>query len=117
MESFPTYALLMFDGFQEEPESAVGRTEMEKGPPKQAQTRSRVMVPRPVRYLIGSKEDLEAFKAWFKSIGRGAAWFWWTDPVDGAIKRARIVQGKITYVPRVSTLRSWNAVFSLETWE
>ena len=116
MQTFPNYAILLFEGFAENPASNVSRTEMESGPPKQATTSSRGMVERPVVYALESPAQYQSFKDWVKSIGGGADWFLWNDPVDGVQKPARIVSGQISYKPRVSTLQSWRASFSLETW-
>ncbi len=117
MATFPTYPILLFDGFAEEPESAVLRTEMESGV-KQAMIRSRALVPRTVVYLLQSATDFQNFKIWVRdSIARGAAWFDWTDPVNNTTKKAQIVRGQIKYKPRNPQLESWTASFSLETWD
>jgi len=117
VQTFPAYAVLLFEGFAENPAPLVSRTEMESGPPKQAKSASRGMSERPVLYALENPAQLQSFKEWFKSIGSGADWFLWNDPVDGVQKPARIVGGQIAYKPRVSTLQSWRASFTLETWE
>jgi len=115
---FPSYAKLLLDGFGENPESAVLRTEMESGPKKQAQVRSRALVTRPMRCLFTSKADHESFKAWFRNdIARGAVWFDWTDTVTGTVKKAQIVGGKIESKPTRKDLERWIVSFELETWD
>lgn len=117
MAAFPAYAKLLLEGFGENPEPAVLRTEMESGPPKQAKIKSRVMVARPVIYALDSKADYLAFIAWFKTgVNYGSDFFDWTDPLDGLVKNARIVGGKIEARPINGALSQWRVSFSLENW-
>lgn len=118
MPTFPAYAKVLFDGFGENPESAVLRTEMESGPKKQAQVRSRALVVRPMRCLFTSKADYLSFETWFRTdIKRGAVWFDWTDPVSGTVKKAQIVNGKIEAKPTRKDMERWIVSFELETWD
>ena len=115
--AFPWYARLYLDGFAETPGVAVERSDMESGPAKQRKVRSRVLVQRPVKYALDSLVDYQNFMNWFKtSINNGADWFDWTDPVDGVIKQARIVDGNIQATPLNKTFRFWDVVFVIETW-
>lgn len=116
MPAIPVYAKL--HKFPFEPESAVLRTEMESGPPKQAKLRSRVMVERPVTYSLDSKADYLAFMTWVRgTINRGVSWFDWTDPLDNVTKLARIKGGKVSYKSLNAALSFWEASFVLETWD
>lgn len=119
MASFPAYATLWMDGFSEKTvPPAVLRTEMETGPPKQIKIRSRAMIHRSVVYAVYSKADYLAFKDWVKTtLNRGTDWFDWTDPVDGSLKSARIVNGDISGEPKDPMLTWWTISFTLETWE
>ena len=117
MQTFPdmSVARLLLEGYGEQPEPAVLRTEMESGPPKQARVLSRVMVTRPVVCYFATVANYQTFMAWFRDgINYGADWFHWPDPVDGTSKLARIVGGKVasTAISR----RQWRVTFSLETW-
>lgn len=118
MATFPAYAKLGFDGFARDRESALDRTQMESGPPKQLKVKSRVMVARPVVYFFDSLSDYNSFITWFQTtINFGADWFDWTDPVDAAVKTARIVNGKLDKeMPRRKTLDRWQIGFTIETW-
>lgn len=117
MASWPSYAGLRVEGFAEVRESAVERTEMESGPPKQARVRSRVMVRREVVVYLETKADYVAFVAWFRdSIAEGADWFTWTDPVDGASKQARVVAGEGLRAQPSPGLRYWTIPLMIETW-
>lgn len=118
MATFPAYALPLFEGFTERPDPAVLRTEMEAGPPKQALLVSRVMVARPMRFLITSKSNYQAFKTWFAdTIHRGADWFDWVDPLDGQTKSARIQGGTYDPQPQRKDLERWIVSLTIETWE
>jgi len=117
MQTFPDYLRRLAEGYAETPENAVDRTEMEKGPPKQRQVLSRVMVSRPMNYLAMGQQAYDDWREWFKSIGRGAAWFWWKDPLRGTLKRARIQGGTVSQTLIIAGQKIWKISFTLETWE
>jgi len=117
VETFPATGKLLATGYAENPQSAVQRTEMEESMAKQAKIRSSVSVQRPLEYLF-TKTDFLAFKTWFKAnIGRGADEFNWTDPVDGATKNGRIVNGEYSARPVNRLQLNWIVTFTLETQE
>lgn len=108
MAAFPSYASIMRDGYGEQREPALLRSEMESGPPKQARVRTRVMITRPVKVWLSSLADYQAFIAWFRDdIAEGADWFDWVDPVDGTTKSVRFVGGGITAVPAINATGGW----------
>lgn len=116
MATFPAYAKILQTGFAEQRESALLRTEMEDGPPKQARIKSRVMVTRPVTIQLQTKTDYQNFIAWFSTtINEGADWFDWTDPVSNTVKSTRFVSGTLEATP-AGGLRVWNIQAQLETW-
>lgn len=116
MPSFPSYAKLLADGYAEQRDSALLRTEMEDGPPKQARIRSRVMVTRPVTILLQSKADYQSFITWFSvDLDEGADWFDFTDPVSNTVKQARFVGEGLTAMP-TSALQVWTISAKIETW-
>ena len=116
MATFPAYAQLLATGFAEQRESALLRTEMESGPPKQAKIKSRVMVTRPVTILLSSKADYQSFVEWFSTaIDEGADWFDWRDPVSGAVKQARFVGGGIEATPS-GVFSAWTINTKIEAW-
>lgn len=117
MNVFPTYATLIFDGFSEDFEKSIMRTEFDSGLPRQAPTKSRAMHFRTLTYNLCSKTDYLSFLNWYDNdLGRGAYWFLWLDPVSGKNLRARIFEGDIKAVPLEKTLNKWNVTFRLETW-
>ena len=117
MAAFPSYAVLLFAGFGEQPDSALLRTTTESGPPKQSLLMSRVMVKRQVTIQLNSAADYQSFMTFFKTtISYGASWFDWLDPVDNITKQARIVAGQIQSAPMRPNLSLWRVSFQLETW-
>ena len=116
MPTFPTYAKLLADGYAEQRDSALLRTEMEDGPPKQAKIKSRVMVTRPVKILIQSRADYLNFVQWFATdLAEGSAWFDFVDPVSGTTKQARFVGGGLEASPQAG-LALWTIPLKIETW-
>jgi hypothetical protein len=116
--TFPLYATLLFDGFSEEVEPVIKRTDFESGIPRQAPLKSIAMHSRKVRYHICSAEEYRDFLKWFQcDAKRGASWFKWQDPVDKKFKRARIVDGKLSAEPQESSLNQWVISLEIETWD
>lgn len=116
MATFPTYAKILASGFAEQRESALLRTEMESGPPKQAKIKSRVMVTRPVSILLQSRADYLSFVDWFADdLNEGSDWFDFTDPVTHTVKQARFVGGGLEASPEAG-LTLWTINTKIETW-
>ena len=116
MPTFPSYATLLYNGYAEQRESALLRTEMEDGPPKQSRVKSRVMVTRPVSILLKSRADYLAFVDWFsEDLNEGASWFDFVDPVRNTTVQARFVGGGLDATP-ASGLRVWTIPLKIETW-
>lgn len=117
MASWPSYARILRDGYAENPETAVQRSDMETGPAKQVMLKSKVLVQRPVTVLISSAANYSSWLTWFQStISRGADWFDWTDPRTVTTKQARIVGGTYT-AEHAALLSAWKLRMTLETWE
>lgn len=117
MPALPSYVKILRGGFSEEPESALLRTDMETGPPKQALVKSRIMVSRPVELRIETLANYLAFKVWFRdTIHRGADWFDMIDPLDGTTRSTRFQGGKYTAAP-ASGKRLWTIKTTFETWD
>lgn len=108
MPVFPSYAKLLREGFSEQRESALLRTEMESGPPKQARVKSRVMVTRPVKIMLDNLADYQAFVEWFATdLAEGALWFDWADPVSGTTRQVRFVGGGLSAAPVAVVAGHW----------
>lgn len=117
MPAFPSYPLLLFDGIKRQREPGVDMTAMESGPPKQMKKQSRVMIRRPVTYLLKTAADYAAFIAWYENTINKVDWFDWTDPADGVTKRARIQGGDLKdEAPQRKIHDRWKVMFTIETW-
>jgi len=117
MATFPSYAQILFDGFSQERESALIRTEMDSGPPRQAKIKSRVMLTRNVNIYLDSKTALANFEEWYQDdINYGASWFDFVDPISGSTVQARFVGGAYTLKPMSAKLQDWQLSAKIETW-
>lgn len=118
MPTWPSYAHILRDGYTVTRESALQRTEMEDGPPKQTRVRSRVMVRRSFTVRLDAKADYTAFMSWFAdAINEGASMFDWTDPVDGTVRQARIVASEGLQQTTVGgKMTQWRIPVVIETW-
>lgn len=117
MAALPSYVKIMFDGYQQARDSAVLRTDMESGPPRQVRVKTRVMVTRSAKLFINTKDNFQAFETWFANdIQSGALFFDMRDPVSGATVEARFVDGAYTARPMVASLNAWEITCQLETW-
>lgn len=117
MPTFPAYAKILREGFAEQRESAILRTEMDSGPPRQAKVKSRVLITRPVAILLDTRADYQAFLAWYRDdLNEGAAWFDWTDPVAEAVIAARFTGAALQATPLSTVAGAWRVQAALETW-
>lgn len=115
--TFPSYAKIQFDSYSQQRESALMRTEMESGPPRQAKVRSRVMLTRSVKIYLATKADFQAFETWYASdLSLGASWFNFTDPVSKALVSARFVGGGYSATPVTAGLSGWMVTSKIESW-
>ena len=116
MATFPSIGTVMVAGYKQSPVSAVRRTAMDGGLPKQAAKFSRALLQRNITYLLTSAEK-STFSTFFQdTINRGADWFQWTDPLDDVEKTVRIVNGTLTETPSLPGPR-WFVGFVLESWD
>lgn len=117
MATLPATAKILFDGFAEQRESALMRTEMESGPPRQVKTKSRVMIKRPVSLLFSTKADYLSFLSWYSTdINEGADWFQMADPVTGDTIDARFIASTLTAQPLNPGMTRWTIKAQIEAW-
>lgn len=118
MASLPNYVHIQLDGLVYRQQSALLRTEMESGPPKQAKFKSRVMVEQDMTLFIQSKANYTSFMTWFNTdISYGADWFTYTSPLTGNTISARIKGGTInSATPLDPNLEFWKIQVTLEQW-
>lgn len=116
---FPSYAMLLVDGFELRASGHVQRSEMEDGYTHQAPAHSLTRYELPLTYRLATTALKEAFEAWRVGNGNGALFFRWPDPVDptgATLRRARFVKGETVYKPLTRRLDDWQVSFTLEYW-
>lgn len=117
MATLPSYVRVLFDGYSEEKESGIIRTEFENGPPRQARFKSRTMKTRAAQLFIESKANFLAFETWFADdLEQGALFFNMTDPIRGTTIEARFVGGVYTAQPMTAALNLWRVDCQIESW-
>lgn len=120
MANFPSIGRLLLPGYGETPDPGVERTEMENGFVKQAQVTAAGLVEIPIVYVFTSAE-YETFRGfWGDTLRRGADWFQWVNPRDGATYDVRIVGGAYraqAYTSADGAKLSWEVEMTLEHWD
>lgn len=115
--TLPNYVKILYSGYSQKRESALLRTEMENGPPKQAKIRSRVMITRAAKLYISSKANFQSFETWYRDdLDEGALFFNMTDPVSGSTIEARFVGGGYTATPMSAAMELWEVDVNIESW-
>lgn len=98
MATFPSYACVLLDGYQETPDFGVLRSDMDNSVAKQRPRRSLPIVTRNVKIKVENKTDKISFDEWFKDdLNGGSGFFDYVDPIDGQAKQARFVNGNISW--------------------
>lgn len=114
MATFPDYAKILVEGYGEEPDYGVLRTEMDGGIAKQRARWSKPIVTRDATLLVIGTDNKASFDAWAGTdLNGGAAWFDWVDPLTKASKKARIVGGKYKWGAPSGPV--WKAACQIET--
>lgn len=94
--TFPTDVPCVMGSYSEDRDSAVLRSEMERGVPKQRRLSSDVMVQVKVTLQFRDQAHAQTFETWFDSqIAAGTDWFTWKHPRTGLDVLARIVGGTL----------------------
>ena len=114
MATFPSYACILLDGYSEQADYGVLRSETDAAIDKVRPRWTLAKVTRDIRIKVDSLADKKLFDTWFRDdIKRGTDWFDWVDPLTETTKRARLV-GMIKWE---SPGRLWIAATQLETLE
>lgn len=109
MAALPGYVTFLFDGYGEEFDPSIERTEMERGVPKQRVLNSHVMQEISARLLFKSKADAASFESWYFDTIKRVGWFDVTHPRVGGTVSMRFKGAKIgTLVPLIPDF-SWCA--------
>lgn len=114
MATFPTYATIAVEGYAEEADHGVLRTEMDSGIAKQRARWSMPIVTRSATIIVLSDADKEAFDEWVDDeLMGGAGWFDFKVPRSSRIVQARIVGGKYQWGAPQGVV--WKATCEIET--
>lgn len=98
MATLPEYAEVLIEGYTEQPNYDVLRSDMDNSVAKQRPRRTLPIVTRQVKIKIGDVSNKIAFDKWFESdIHGGSNFFTYIDPVDKKTKQARFVGGAIKW--------------------
>lgn len=117
MATLPSYVNILYSGYSQKRETALLRSEMEYGPPKQAKIKSLVMITRAAKLYIASKTDFQSFETWYRNdLNEGVSWFYMTDPVAGGTLTARFVGGGYTATPMTPDMENWEIGVQIESW-
>lgn len=94
--TFPEYAKIQVDSFQESPGAVMQRTTMARGVPKQRRIQSDVLVTVSFSVFLFSLEDQQAFEDWYYvDAGMGTVWFDWLDPCANITRSVRVVANSL----------------------
>jgi hypothetical protein len=116
MPVWPDTAKVLLEGYAEARESALLRTEMESGPPKQARVRSRLLTTRQFTVGFATAGDYLAFLDWYRDeLSEGAAWFEFFDAVRDTLVQARFAEGGLSAQAEFE-LEVWKMPVRLESW-
>lgn len=117
MAALPSYVNILADGFGVTRESALMRTEMESGPPKQAKIKSKVMVTQAVNFLFHTRADYQSFETWYANdISYGSDWFDYPDPISQTTIQARFKNGGYKSSPLSPIMDKWKITAEIEYW-
>lgn len=114
MATFPDYAKILVEGYGEEPDFGVLRSEMDGGIAKQRARWSKPIVTRDATILVLTDAGKEAFDEWVDTeLLGGAGWFDWKVPRTSRVVKARIVEGKYRWAAPLGA--AWKATCQIET--
>jgi hypothetical protein len=115
MATWPSYAVPLRDGYQEQHGPIADRGEMDRGVPKQRRVQSDVLVQVPIRVLFIAAGDADSFEDWYYGdAAAGAAYFDWTLPRSGVVVQARVVANSLGPVVPVGILRYISRTVTIE---
>ena len=107
MATLPSYVTILFDGFTEDFDPSVLRTEMDRGIPKQRVINSKVLAEINGQLLFKSKADAANFETWYFDTIKRIGWFDMKHPHTGVTISARFKGGNIGRLVPISPDFSW----------
>lgn len=93
--TWPTFALILQDGYQESADYGVLRSDMDSGISKQRRRYSRPIVTRGLTFSMNGLDMKALFDKWVdQDLQGGVLWFDYLDPTTSIVKQGRMVGGK-----------------------
>lgn len=113
LPTLPSYVRLLLAGYGETPDYGVIRSDMEGPIAKQRPRWSSPVIQLDVTLLIEGFQAKLDFDVWFgDALAGGSGWFFYTDPISRAQRKARFIGGKIRLNPDSKGL--WRATTQIE---
>lgn len=101
MAAIPGYVCIEQGGWSEAATPSVERTEMDRGPAKQARVNSHRFPQVTATFVFKTRADAIDFEDWYDYTIQAIGWFDMTHPLRGTTIQARFVGGEIgELVPR-----------------
>lgn len=118
MSTLPGYAKIIFDGYGEDIEPSVLRSEMERGPAKQRIENTQTQRTINATLLFLNKDDIDSFQDWYFTDIQRIGYFDVKHPRTGAITPMRIQGGKLGPLsPKASGFYIASYSIVLEYWQ
>lgn len=95
MASLPSYVAIRFPEYSEGFDPSVERTEMERGPAKQAIKNTHVFKQPKATFMFMSLADAIAFEDWYFNTIKRVGYFDFVHPLTGQPVQARFMGGDI----------------------
>ncbi|MFD2755670.1 hypothetical protein [Comamonas terrae] len=102
MASLPSYVLVLLDGYAEDQESGVTKSEMERGLSKLRIGQSRVAKTISVNLVFESASDANNFEDWYFGEIKRIGFFDWLDPRTNMLRSVRFKDGALGQIQPMS---------------
>lgn len=95
MAALPEYVIVLLEGYTEEFDAGVVKSEMERGLAKQRVGQSRVVKTIAVNLVFESAADADSFEGWYFDTIKRIGWFDWRDPRTNTMRSVRFKGGAL----------------------
>lgn len=95
MAVLPSYVVVLLDGYSEEFDAGVIKSDMERGLSKYRVGQSRVVTTVAVNLAFESADDANSFEAWYFNEIKRIGWFDFLDPRTNSLRSVRFKGGAL----------------------
>lgn len=95
MAVLPSYVVVLLDGYSEEFDAGVIKSDMERGLSKYRVGQSRVVTTVAVNLAFESADDANSFEAWYFNDIKRIGWFDFQDPRTNVLRSVRFKDGAL----------------------